>query len=285
MESTGLIEINSKLSNIFTRVGGMKIFDDIKLSKISTNMKEIDRATNTTGRSNTQFMSKNMTLFMLGRTPFSMLNQCLAQIEAKRQALKEAIFKLKKNQIKLKKYHIMLKKESDGKSSSSTKLIIEKLNVKIQEIECGINDSVLYVEGALKDIAQFQEIYNQIVKHNKMENWDELDFEKAESEHHIKQAFVQGLRDCIMTGQVNVGNLEYFENCGIHPLSASMEVKKYINDKMVNIQETDKIPELEEMEDWLNVMVKKYKNKSSERLERIGINPIDEWYIYKEGEV
>jgi len=277
MESN-VIKFDENLSLDQLQTSNMKVFNDKnKLNKIAERMVEIERAFATTGRKNTQFTSKNMSLFMLGRTPYSILHQCLAQIEQKKTALKENLYKHKKNEIKLKQKQEKLK-TLEGYEK-------ELLELEINYIISNVKDSTKYIEGSLKELAQFQEIYLQVKEANNIpDKWDELDYENAEVEHHIKQAFTQAVRDMLSTGRPDQGNLEYFDNCGIHPLAGIGECEQYIFQNTETIKACGKFPDMPHMDMWLDEMFEKYKYKSKERLQRMGITAIDKWYIYQESE-
>ena len=118
-----------------------------KIQKISERMVEMERANNSLGRSNTQTTNQLMTLTMLTDSPYRRLRQCLAQIERKKEALRSSYFGYQKLELEIKEWE-----EEDT----------ELARIKIAEARTGIETSRVYIEGALKEIAIFQEAYEEI---------------------------------------------------------------------------------------------------------------------------
>ena len=117
-----------------------KVFDETKLVKIAENMPEINRATNTFGKQNSQTTSKLMSLNMISQSPYRRLKQCLAQIERKRSALKENVFKLRKEKLEMER--LLYKKEKMVEKLDSNdpdidivevQFDIDELNIELQE--------------------------------------------------------------------------------------------------------------------------------------------------------
>jgi hypothetical protein len=50
-----------------------------------------------------------------------------------------------------------------------------------------------------------------------------------ESRYHVRHAFSNGYRDIKATGRFNHGTLEHFEQFGVNPEQAEMEIHKYIS--------------------------------------------------------
>ena len=173
-----------------------------------------------------------MSLTMIATSPFHRMKQCLAKIERKRGALKENIYRLRKDRINLErlldnKQEILdkLTELSPNIISTTTELTTEissnsrdfkNLNWALQELEIDIEekvaniyDSNIYIEAALKEIGHYQTAYEQIKKNYQIpDDWDEKDFEEGEVEEHIKMAFLHAVRDVTMTGRLNVGTHE-----------------------------------------------------------------------------
>ena len=148
----------------------LAVIDSKKLAKISQRMVEIDRANLTVGKKNTQTTSSLMTLTMMCDAPYRRLRQVLAQIEKTRNALEENVFELRKKKVKLRRL-----RESD-----------DELDViEADQIEHGMLRGKIYLEGALKELAMFQETYDEIKRtHNIPDNWDELNLEQEEIANH-----------------------------------------------------------------------------------------------------
>jgi len=238
------------------------------LAKISDRMLEIDRAINVTGRSDTQTTNQLMTLNMLSDSPYRSLRQCLAQIEDRKKALEQAYFKLRKNKAKITKFI---------KEGSELSLI------KAEELESSNSSNILYIEGAIKELAIFQEAYEEIKEtHNIPQDWDEKDLESQEITHHLRQAFKQAHRDIITNGSVSIGNLEYLEQFGVHPQTAIMVIKNYIEHEQSLIAE-GKLPTIDSLYDFLNRMVELFSNEHHKVLKHLGLKEIIKTdYLYLE---
>ena len=155
-------DINSELA----------VIDNKKMANINERMKEIDRANLTASKKNTQSTSQLMTLTMLCDAPYRRLRQVLSQIERKREALEDASFRFRKQKIQIDRY----RKSGD-----------ELLILKADELENQILRSKNYIEAALKALATYQDVYEEIkTSHNIPDDWDEMDMEKEEISNHIR---------------------------------------------------------------------------------------------------
>ena len=300
--------IDNQIALITTRagslseVGKLRIFDENKLAKIADNMLEVNRSIKAFGRKNSQTTNKLMTLTMVsGTSPYRILRQCLAEIEKKRGAIKESRFRLMREKLDLEKFKCELtdleedyEQESDPKKARDLDYEILHKRIDIEEKASSVEDSILYIEGALKDIASFQSAYSQICKNKNIpENWDEKNFEEAEIDHHVRMAFLLSFRDTKVSGRIGMGTLEYLHQFGIHPDQVKIEVailQKQIEDKMtVDLQgrkclNTNAYIDYEEdLEKWLDQMTEKYRDKYKKVLKRIGIGDLHEdWYMFIE---
>jgi len=270
-----------------------KVFDEIKLAKIAANMPEINRATSTFGKQNSQTTSKLMSLNMISQSPYRRLKQCLAQIERKRGALKENVFKLRKEKLEMER--LSYKKEKLLKQFESVnpdndlmeiQFDIDEINIELQEKAAGIADANVYIEGALKEIGMYQDSYNEIKEsHNIADDWDEEDFEKCEIEEHVKTAFLHAIRDFEMTGRLNVGTHEYLEQYGVNPNTASRLVQEYlsnVNDQ-TNVEE-GRFANINILYGFLDEMYNLFKNEYKHAMARTGLkNLISKDYLYLDG--
>ena len=226
---------------------------------------EMERANNSLGRRNPQTTNQLMTLTMLTDSPYRRLRQCLAQIEKKKGALREAYFKHQKTELEIKEWE-----EEDTELS----------HINIVEARTGIEGSKIYIEGALKEIAIFQEAYEEIRKNNNIPLlWDEEDAELDEIKHHIKQAFRQSHRDMILTGTITQGNAEYLEQYGIHLQTARNVIAKYIADVENMINEEGKVPNIDHLYEFLDHCVEIFGEEYIKVMNHIGITELvrSEW--------
>lgn len=267
-----------------------KVFDDVKLAKLAENMPEINRATQVFGRQNSQATGKLMSLNMISQSPYRRLKQCLAKIERKRSALKENIFKLRKEKLKIDKLLYQRQKFEDqfvvndaSIDHQEIEFKIQHINIKLQEKAANISDTNLYIEGALKEIGMYQDAYNEIKEsYNIPDTWDENDFERCEVEEHVKTAFLHLIRDIEMNGRVNVGTHEYLEQYGVNPHTATKLVQIYLNniEQMTN---EGKYANITVLYDFLDEMYSTFKDEYKHAMRRIGLKKlISEDYLYLE---
>jgi len=312
------------------------VFDENKLARIASNMPEINRATRALGRRNSFSTNKLMTLTMLEDcSPYRVLRQCLAQIENKRSALKENRFKVKKDKVKLEwtQYEIseleneqeqinneikeielqlsdlvvnnFTKEERDPlqeklknlhKKKNHNQYKIELKKVKLEELASGISDAMLYIEGALKDLASFQSSYLQVCKNKGLPaNWDESDLENAEVQHHVRIGFLHLFRDLLVNnGRIGMGTIEYLQQFGVHPMTAIRLTTDYIrscgeklnklnNKEDLTIQEMIDTLDADDLYDFLHVVEEEFKDQYKKVLKEIGIDSLTEdWYMYND---
>ena len=274
---------NEEKSQLF-KIMEFKTINNNKLMKIAENMPAINRATAIFGKGNSQITSKFMSLQMISFNPYRTLKQILAQIERKRSALKENIFKLQKDIIKLDRLSIKKDKMFLPTYRSETpNLDLEEINISIQKKASSIADTSIYIEAAFKEIGQYQNTYNEILESKGIrENWDEADMEKAEIEEHIKTGILHTIRDVEVNGRLGMGTTEYLFQFGINPQVALRLVQNYLVEVNKIIDE-GKAPNIQVLYDFLNKMYELFKNEYKHSMEKIGIkNLISEEYLYIE---
>jgi hypothetical protein len=249
-------------------VGGLSTITEEKLAVISEKMVAIDRANHTAGRSQTQTTNQLMSLTMLTDSPYRRLRQCLAQIEKKRMALEEAYFGMQKKKAMIKIWY-----------DKGDELSV----IRAKKAESGMIRQKDYIDAAFKEIATFQCAYDEIREaHNIPENWDEKDAEIAEIDHHIKQAFRQAHRDMVGNGKINMGNMEYLEQYGIHVQTAQQLIAEYIANENAMIAQ-GKFPSVKSLYAWLDKMAETFHDAHKDVMERIGIKDLlKEDYLYLE---
>jgi len=260
-------QIVSSVSN--SGIGEFKTFDSTSLSEIANEMAEIDRVTPVFGRKNSQTTNKLMSIVMLhGTDPYRSMRQCIAEVSNRRSAVRETYYNLLKKKVQISAMFDQYDKMLEGYEKQIAKIDIESLITETVE-------TINYFEGALKDISNYLDAYNQIRKsYNIPENWDEMDFENEEIKGHVRHAFLLAYKDIMTRGLVDGGTVEYFHQFGIHPQRAIDDVVFYI--------ENNKDDDYEDFEVWLDDMVAKYGNEYVKAMKRIGlIDLIDERSIYK----
>ncbi|MHA2135392.1 MAG: hypothetical protein ACW99J_16145 [Candidatus Thorarchaeota archaeon] len=274
--ATDLIDTADPYLKVSVRGSNFKVFDQEKLNKVAELMPEINRVTSAFGKKNSQSTGKLMSLTITAQSPYRWLRQCLSELERRRSALRESLFRLRKDKLTLDKLEQLRKNKHN-------ELDLALLETEIQEKSCQIADVILYVEGCLKEIASFQSAYYEIKdSHNIPDNWDEEDFEKAEVEEHVKTVFLHCYRDLLGPGRPGMGTMEYSQQWGIDPLLMTNETTKFIsqNNKVLNSGQTDINKSLYR---WLDAMYEKYGDCYKNAMKRVGLqNLITKDYVYKE---
>ena len=248
-----------KFMDLNESLSGLATMSPDKVAKIAEKMVEIDRASNTGGRTNTQTTNQLMTLTMMTDSPYRRLRQCLSQIEDRRMALEENYFRLRKNELEMK-----------GWLEAGDELSL----INLQESEYMRERSKIYIDGAVKEIAVFQEAYEEIRRNNNIpENWDEMDAERDEIKHHIRQVFRQAHRDMILTGSITQGNAEYFEQYGIHLQVAKRYIEEYIKASEKAMDEGH-VPNVKHLYGFLDRMVDTFKDAHQDVVNHIGLDKL-----------
>ena len=252
------------------------IFADLATrERLLATMPEVHRATLALGRSATQYRGKALGLLMLGRGPYAIVRQCLSKIERSRQALREAYYR-----------HARAALDIEGLKQDLATLEPEtlqgrRLALDLDEKQSTLAEQAVYIEGAMKEIAQYQTIYQQVCDKFKLrQDWDEMDMERAEAENHLKQAFLMALRSYISNGRCGMGECEYLENVGVHPVQGLQEVMLYATEAAKSA-EAGQILTTVDLDTWLSAMAVKYAAAPERMLRSYGIEPVDDWYVYK----
>ena len=255
----------NELVAIQNNITGLPTITKEKMALINERQVEIERARQTLGRKNTQTTNQLMTLTMLTDSPYRRLRQCITQIEKRKRALRDSYYNLQKSEINIREW------EEKGDELSL---------INIEEAREGIEESKVYIDGALKELAVFQEAYEEIRKNNDIPVlWDEEDAELDEIRHHIRQAFRQSHRDMILTGSISQGNAEYLEQYGIHLQTARNFIASYIGAVEKLINEEGKMPNIDHLYEFLDHCVEVFGEEYIKVMNHIGITKLvrSEW--------
>ena len=255
----------NELVAIQNNIEGLPTVTPDKLAIINERQVEIERAKQTLGRKNTQTTNQLMTLAMLTDSPYRRLSQCITQIESRKNALTAAYFGYQRTQLEIEEW----KKEGDALSL-----------INIQQAENGIETQKIYIDGALKELAVFQEAYEEIrVNNNIPVLWDEEDAELDEIRHHVRQAFRQSHRDMILQGSISQGNAEYLEQYGIHLQTARNFIASYIAGVEKLINEDGKMPNIDHLYEFFDKCVEVFGEEYIKVMNHIGIKNLvrSEW--------
>ena len=255
----------NELAEIQNNIRGLPTVTKEKMALINERQVEIERARQTIGRKNTQTTNQLMTLTMLTDSPYRRLRQCIIQIESRKKALRSAYYSFQKSEIEIREW------EEKGDELSL---------INIEEARAGAEESKVYIDGALKELAVFQEAYEEIRKSNDIPVlWDEEDAEMDEIRHHIRQAFRQSHRDMILTGSISQGNAEYLEQYGIHLQTARNFIAQYIAGVEKLINEEGKMPNIDHLYEFFDKCVEVFGEEYIKVMNHIGITELvrSEW--------
>jgi hypothetical protein len=284
LEETKISPLNKIISSYDQnkQLMDFKTFDVSKLNELSNSIEEINRANNIFGKNASQISSKLMSLTMLASTPITSMKQCLAQIESRRQALKDNTYSIKRSMIELEEMRFNL---SELEIDNKNKFKIAKLKLDIEEKESSISEITCYYEGALKELAIYISSYNQIKESNNIpDNWDEKFYLEREIEHFIKLSFRLAVRDLLMTSRLNCSTVELMEQIGINPITGLSLAQQYVN-SVQELIHSNKYPTIEIFYEFLNNMVDIFKNDFIYPMKYIGLdesNLIEDRYLFKD---
>lgn len=268
-ELTNPVDVGSQLIDVISRTE--QTFSTITTDNIAlivAGLDEIERANQSFGKKDSQTFSKLTSLTMVASSPYGRLKQCLAIIEKKRSALRDNVFILKKQMNKLRRLRVDLTKVTDDEYSDINK---EKIQIEIDEINCNMSSSVLYIEGAIKELGSYQDAYNQIKENYKIpDDWDEEHYELHEVQEHIRLAVNHSVRDVIMTGRINVGTQEYLEQFGLNPLAVLKLIIPYIEENM----KEDTVPTINTLHKFLDFMAEQFSEEYKKCVGRIGLTEL-----------
>jgi len=281
-----LIDKDNKFMQIFTRAADpdanalieFHTIDEKKLALIAEKMPEINRATRSFGKQNSQVTAKLMSLQMISHSPYRVIKQILAKIERKRGALKENILKLRKEKIKLDRFIVkrddLREKIKEDLNDQDVYFDLQEVMIDIEEKVSNVSDSSIYIEAALKEILMYQKSYEEIKESNNIpDNWDEKNVEEEEVKDHIVTAFLHLTRDLSMTGRINIGTAEYLYQYGINPDVAIRLTNKYLSEISL-LMDGDKYPSIQVLYDFLDKMYESFKDSYKHAMKRVGLKKL-----------
>jgi hypothetical protein len=209
-----------ELDNSFNQLVAIMPEHNEMMAVIKESLPEIQRSTSLFFKTQSQFMDSMLTVSH--NTPLRNIRQILAEMNQVREAIKEAVIKLKKKEIELKMKHRDLANEKD-------ELKGDLLEVEILEIQSNADSTRGYISGAIRKLTNYTEQYNSIIAKHNIKDFTEEDFEKEEERYHIMKAFEQGLCSARSHGgTIDEGNHIYFSQIGINGYHAQVEVDNYL---------------------------------------------------------
>ena len=175
----------------------------VNIEKAETAIANVQYTERIWDRSRSQWMLKHLTCSQADG--WLRLRQIGAEMSRKRMALNEAKFGYLKKKMK-----IGVKREEMDKASPANYRLLE---VEIMELESQMQEVMVKVEGALKEVQTLSGMHDSLKEH--LGEISEEEFEKAQTKGHIKRAMQQSIREVRECGRIKTGNQEYLEQSGV----------------------------------------------------------------------
>ena len=208
-------------------------------------------------RSRSQWMLKFLTCS--NADGWLRLRQISAEMNRKRMALSEAKFGYMKKLTEAKiKREEMLDEENENK-----RLLLE---IEAAEKENGAAETLVKVEGALKECEILAQMHDTLKA--KLGEITEEEFEKAQTQAHIKRATMQAIRNVKEVGKIKEGNAEYLEQSGI-------STTELLKDIFIFLEEESQAGVLDTsmLHTFLDNTAEKFKEVNIQRAEWLGFDP------------
>lgn len=213
------------------------------------------------GKAQSQFMDNFLTVSH--PTPLRNARQILAEINKSLEALKEAQYKISKRKLSVKRMEKKLETETDP-------LNLEELKLDIAFEKTQIDTTMVYVEGAIRQITNYIEQYQLILKNAGVTKLTEEIFEAEEEAYHIMKAFDQAINSArARGGLIDEGNHGYFSQIGVNGKMAELFIQRFFQQELEHIQRGEKIGH-EFLSDFLDHMREEFKGCSKKVSERKG---------------
>lgn len=222
--------VNIPLSMVFGRGSTGGQLQSFGGSSLSENTQKVDYALANTSElskiwnhSHTQWMWKHLNLSW--HAPIKNMRQISAEISRKKSALNEAKWRQVEQEVKIRKIEDEL--ENGSKTGEMDYWREVDLKIKLAKLKEGVAESIVIIEGAMKDVLVLNELYEQLKE--KVSGFSEADVEKEETKSHLKRALVQSIRDVRMCGAISKAEQEYIEQIGINPMKMQNVLRAYVD--------------------------------------------------------
>lgn len=229
---------------------------------VKESLPELQRMTSFFGKTQSQFMDNMMTVS--GPTPLRNIRQCLAEITRSKAALIESYFKIEKKKVEIKIKERDLENETDD-------LKKQLIAIEIMEMRSGLEESNLYISGAIRKIANHIEQIESIKKEKGITEFNEELFEEEEEKYHIMKAFEQALTAARSHhGIIDEGNHIYLYQIGINGAAAQTYISMFLQDE-INLLKEKKVPHHGAVMSFLEQMAEQFKGCSRSFLSEKGM--------------
>ena len=208
-------------------------------------------------RSRSQWMLKFLTCS--NADGWLRMRQISAEMDRKRTALTGAKFTYLKHLTEAKiKRDEMLEEENENK-----RLLLE---IEAAEKENSAAETLIKVEGGLKEVETLAQMHDELKE--KLGDITEEQFEKAQTEAHIKRATMQAIRNVKEVGKIKEGNAEYLEHIGISTTELLKDIFIFLEEEsQAGVEDTSML------HIFLEKMGKKYEGAAIQQAEWLGFDP------------
>ena len=253
--------------------GGTSLAENsVKVDKVLQNSYELQRIWN---RSHSNWLWRHVNLTY--HSPYTNIRQLAAEIQKKRQTVNSAKWRQLRSEMKIRKMEDRLAEMQEKDEPDKYKEA--ELMISIAEAKEGMADGMAYIEGAMKDVLELGDLYDQMKE--KHGNFSETDIEHEETKSHLRRSIVQSLRDVRQSGRISKGEQEYMEQIGVNVSKMEAEMQKY-----TAWERSDNAPwDNSALFDFVEQMTQKlYDAKVAEkRMELLGLEEkVNEWNTYQE---
>lgn len=215
----------------FSKVFGRKGIGDIESfggNSLAKNSERVDAALQDSvelqriwNRSHSNWTWRHINLTY--HSPMTNFRQLAAEIQKKRGAINSAKWRQLRSELRLKRMQEIL---DEGIKDPYKEI---EMHMSIAEAKEGMAEGMAYIEGAMKDVLELSDLYQQMKK--KYGAFNEEDVEKEETKSHIRRSMVQSIRDVRQTGRISKGEQEYMEQIGINVGKMEAMMQKYVKDE------------------------------------------------------
>jgi len=195
----------------------------VNTQKVDYALANMDELQTIWNHSHTQWMWKHLNLSW--HAPIKNMRQIAAEISRKKGALNEAKWRQVETEVKIRKIEDELEKGLQDGSLDYWREV--DLKVKLAKYKENVSESIVIIEGAMKDVLVLNELYEQLKE--KVSGFSEADVEKEETKSHLKRALVQSIRDVRMSGHITKAEQEYIEQIGINPMKLQAVLRAYVD--------------------------------------------------------
>lgn len=206
----------SKLTKVES-FGGMTLAENVK--RVNTALVKMEPVHKNFGKSQSDFQIRVLNIGSSTSSQRS-LSKISAEVQKKRDALEENKYNIMLEQVELEKLYKKLEIEQDTLERMTLEILINKTKSQLSR---GMNA----YEGAMKAVLSLEKAYDSQLK--LCQNFNEVEFEKAEVKSHIQRTLLQSLQDMRSTGGgIGNGEQKYINSIGLNITKVRKKLLQYL---------------------------------------------------------